>query len=125
MFVIRAFRNVFASLWSIILPVLRLFGWVFAIGAVTTLIVQHGHVATDGSAVSVFNSPSLIDHWRTLAPSSLDATADWFDTRQVSVLWDPILTTLLGPPMWIVFAVLAALLLYATRQQQRVNVYAN
>ncbi|MEM1306657.1 MAG: hypothetical protein AAGG99_03955 [Pseudomonadota bacterium] len=125
----RMIRGLLEGIWSIAQPVVRAFGWLFALAAATAFIAQTGRAAlapgTDTPATNSMHAWSLLDHWQRLAPDSLAAAIAAIETATAPFVWDPVLSTLLGQPMWLTFAVLAAVLLFLSRRRNRISVFAN
>ena len=69
-------------------------------------------------------SASLLDHLTTFTPS-LIASIKNSTSEMNSVLWDPVLTSVLNLPAWLLFAILAILSGYAGRPRHQVRIFIN
>lgn len=72
-----------------------------------------------------FAKTALGRHWFDLHPPSLNALQAFVERYISTVLWDPVLITLLQTPTWIVCFVLATALYFLGRKRRRTNIYAN
>jgi hypothetical protein len=67
---------------------------------------------------------SLLDHLTTFTPSliaSIKSSISAFN----AALWDPLLTSVLNLPAWLLFAILAVLSGYAGRPRHQVRIFIN
>ena len=84
---------------------LRLAGLAFLSVAVIMAVLD----ATRSVAASSLVFTSLGDSWTWASPASLQATRAFLEQRGDPLLWDPVMTSLIGLPGWLVFLLLAFL----------------
>lgn len=70
-------------------------------------------------------STPLVEHWSSLAPSSLEASKKAVQRNLDPLIWDVGVLKLLNLPAWALFAGLGIMLAYIGRRRRRVNVFAN
>jgi hypothetical protein len=58
--------------------------------------------------------------WLSLAPDSYQSVQDWAGFN-LSVLWDPVATTILAAPAFVSSGVLGVLLLFVSRKRKKKN----
>ncbi len=68
---------------------------------------------------------SFLDHWQSLHPHSLQGAKSAIETKLHPSLWDPVLTSVLGLPAWLVLGAIGVLLFYLGRKRTRLNIYTN
>jgi hypothetical protein len=100
---------------------LRFVSSVFLLVAAVILVADLTHART---AVAPSAWISLAKHWSLLAPQSLAAAQRSLQATS-SLLWDPLVKSLLAVPAWLVFASLGAACGYAGRRRRRVNIFTN
>lgn len=118
---LRAIRDRVTALMQPPTLLFKCTGWLFLLAAVISLAVD-GTNATLGSG-SMFIS--LWQHWTNVAPGIMAASRKAISTSLHPLVWDPGIKTLLTPPGWLSFGLLAALLLYAGRRRKRIEVFIN
>jgi hypothetical protein len=91
----------------------RIIGCLFLIVAAIALL-RDGLNFYDTRRIVLLSSDQL---WETLGPSSFEATKLWGDTS-APILWDPVITTILALPTFIVAAVIGVLILLGSRKQR-------
>ena len=124
MFLVRALRAVFESLWAVLQPALRFFAWVFAVAATFAIIRDWSQPLQrdDGRE----GGRSLAEQLSVLAPDNYAGFVSRMEASPVaSWIWDPWLATVFAAPMWLSFSAFAALLFFLSRQRKRVTVFAN
>ncbi|HEX4891665.1 MAG TPA: hypothetical protein VFV47_00140 [Hyphomicrobiaceae bacterium] len=84
-------------------------------------LVYDGTRALAGSGLVI---TSVIDHWQTMAPASLEA-AKGAIARVHPVVWDAALLRLLKLPAWLVVGVFGFLLAWLGRKRQRATIFMN
>jgi hypothetical protein len=67
----------------------------------------------------------LGQQWSSLSQSSFEAARIWVETNIAPMLWDPVITTILQAPAWIVFGVVGAALYWLGRKRRPVEVFIN
>ena len=68
---------------------------------------------------------SLIGHIGQFFPSVLSAVQASVERAAGAAMWDPVLTSILSMPTFILFALLAAVCGYASRRRRKLSIYAN
>jgi hypothetical protein len=104
------------------MPVLRFLASLFALVAVVALVAD----ATPAwNGTGPFKTHSVIGYWTELAPSSMVAARATVSNVTSPLVWNPVLTTVLGLPMSGLFAGLAVVCGYFGRRRQQLNVHVN
>ena len=67
----------------------------------------------------------LGQQWSSLSQSSFEAARTAVETNVAPMLWDPVITTILQAPAWIVFGVIGAALYWLGRKRRPVEVFIN
>jgi hypothetical protein len=65
------------------------------------------------------------EQWRALSPETLEDVKTWLQTSVSPVLWDPVMTTILHAPTWVVFGILGVLLYWLGQKRKPVEVFIN
>ena len=102
--------------------ILRLLGVWLMLLAIVALIYDGTRVLADNGALGF---TSLGEHWFAIHPASLNATQAGIERHVAPFLWDPVMTTLLLLPAWVVVGGLGALLYLLGYRRKRLNVYTN
>ena len=102
---------------------LRFVGALFALLAVVALVSDFTPRAKADTGRPRF--ATLQSLWSDLAPQSLAATRRTVQTRTSTVLWDPVITSVIGLPVWLSLGALAGGLLYAGRRRHKVEIFVN
>jgi hypothetical protein len=84
-------------------------------------LVYDGTRALAGSGLVI---TSVIEHWQTMAPASLEAVKAAI-ARVHPVVWDAALLRLLKLPAWLVVGICGLLLAWLGRKRQQANVFVN
>ena len=96
----------------------RILGWVFLAGALFALGYEISESVKDGAYLSV----ALGQLWHDFRPTSLLTVQDWVqkdDYSGLPWLWDPVISTVLRWPGWIVLGAAGAGLLFLFRRRAR------
>jgi hypothetical protein len=101
---------------------LRLLGSWSLIVAIVALVADLTRSLALGGGISF---TTLGKQWFDLGRSSLDAVHAALERHAGPWAWDPIATSVLQTPTWVVFATLGLLLYIAGRRRERVNIFAN
>jgi hypothetical protein len=104
------------------MAVLRFLASLFALIAVVALVADMTP-ALDGTGV--FKAHSVIGYWTELAPASLVATRANIDAMTFPWVWNPLVLSVLGVPMSILFAGLAVACGYLGRRREQMKVHVN
>jgi len=102
--------------------ILRLLGMWLMLLAVVALVYDGTRMLADGSGV-VFTS--LGEHWYAIDPASLNAAQAAVQRHVSPVLWDPVITTILLLPAWIVIGGLGALFYLLGYRRKKLDVFTN
>lgn len=101
---------------------LRFLASLFALIAVVALIAD-ATPALNGTGP--FEAHSVISYWSELAPASLAATRANIIALTFPWVWNPVLLSLLGAPMSVLFGALALACGYFGRRRQQMKMYVN
>ena len=118
----RIVRGVLWLVWAIMRPSLRFISAVLLIATVMTLTadVTRWQIGADGPLFL-----SLAHHLETAAPSTYVAVAGAITQSLHPAVWNYGILPLLSVPAWLLFAVLAGGIAYASREPKRINVFVN
>jgi len=89
---------------------MRLIFRLLALVALAVAVVMAVVDATRTIAADAWTFTPLGESWRAQFPDSLLSLQRFMEAYGVSFLWDPVMTTILSLPGWLVFAVLAFVL---------------
>jgi hypothetical protein len=104
------------------LALFRLLGvWLLLLAMVATVIDATKSLASGGTWIVT----PMIEQWRDLSPLTLEAAKQSVETNVGPVLWDPIITSILTAPTWIIFGVLGFGLYWLGRKRRPVEVFIN
>jgi hypothetical protein len=104
------------------LVLLRIFGvWLLLLAMVAAVIDATKSLAGGGAWVVT----PMGDQWRALSPETLEDVKSWIDTSVSPILWDPVMTTVLHAPTWVVFGILGVLLYWLGQKRKPVEVFIN
>lgn len=102
--------------------VLRFIGSLFLLGMVIAFTADISRPSRPQGAPMF---ASIHKHWSDLAPSSLTAAQKAVSARTHPVVWNPMITSVLGIPAFLTFGVLAGGCLYLGRRRRRVEIFVN
>ncbi len=102
--------------------ILRLLGVWLMLLAVIALVYDGTRMLADNGAL-VFTS--LGEHWYSIHPQSLNTAQAGIERHVAPFLWDPVITTILLLPAWIVVGGLGALLYLLGYRRKRLDVFTN
>jgi hypothetical protein len=102
--------------------ILRLLGVWLMLLAVVALVYDGTRMLADNGAL-VFTS--LGEHWFTIHRESLNAAQAGIERHVAPFLWDPVMTTILLLPAWLVVGGLGALLYLLGYRRKRIDVFTN
>jgi len=120
--VLRMISGLASIILGVLRPALRFLGAILLLAAVIALTSDLTRWQTVGNW---WHFDSLGYHIATLAPQTLKSVGAAISRATHPWLWDPILTSLLAWPAWILFTALGALLIYAGRERKRINIFIN
>ena len=118
----RCVVNLGLMVWTFVRPSLRFVSAALVVAAMIalTIDVTRWQTGVDGPLFL-----SLEQQIRAAAPATLDGIGAALSAGLHPVLWDPVLTSVLGLPAWISLIVLALLLAYGARERRQVNIFIN
>jgi hypothetical protein len=101
---------------------LRLLGvWLLLVAMVAAVVDATKSLAGGGAWVVT----PMGEQWKQLAPEMLEASKAWIETNAGPILWDPVITTILQAPTWVVFGILGVLLYWLGQKRKPVEVFIN
>jgi hypothetical protein len=104
------------------LMLLRIFGvWLLLLAMVAAVVDATKSLAGGGAWVVT----PMGEQWQVLSPDSLAASKAWIETNAGKFLWDPVMTTILHAPTWVVFGILGVLLYWLGQKRKPVEVFIN
>jgi hypothetical protein len=104
------------------LVLLRIFGvWLLLLAMVAAVIDATKSLAGGGAWVVT----PMGEQWRALSPETLADVKAWIETSVSPVVWDPVMTTILHAPTWVVFGILGVLLYWLGQKRKPVEVFIN
>lgn len=68
---------------------------------------------------------TLLGHIQRTMPTFFESLKDMVSAPANGLLWDPLMTSILAHPTWVIFLVLAFILGYAGRPLHRVEIFTN
>lgn len=102
--------------------ILRLTGvWLMLLAVVAVVYDGTRMLANNGEIAFT----SLGEHWYSLHPSSLNLAQAAIERHVAPFLWDPVITTILLLPAWLVAGVLGALIYLLGYRRKRLEVFTN
>jgi len=90
--------------------------------AVVALVYDGTRMLADNGAI-VFTS--LGEHWYNIDAASLNAAQAGIERNLAPFLWDPVITTILLLPAWVVVGGLGALLYLLGYRRKKLDVFTN
>jgi hypothetical protein len=104
------------------LILLRIFGvWLLLLAMVAAVVDATKSLAGGGTWVVT----PMGEQWQALNTDSLAATKAWVGTNLGPFVWDPVMTTILHAPTWVVFGILGVLLYWLGQKRKPVEVFIN
>ena len=104
------------------LILLRIFGvWLLLLAMVAAVVDATKSLAGGGAWVVT----PMAEQWQALNADSLAATKAWVGTNLGPFVWDPVMTTILHAPTWVVFGILGVLLYWLGQKRKPVEVFIN
>ncbi len=101
---------------------LRLIGvWLMLLAVVALVYDGTAMLANNGTIVFT----SLGEHWFALHPASLNSAQAGIERHVAPFLWDPVVTTLLLLPAWVVAGGLGALVYMTGYRRKKLEIYTN
>jgi len=90
--------------------------------AVVALVYDGTRILADDGRL-VFTS--LGEHWYSIDPASLNTAQAGIERHVAPFLWDPIISTILLTPAWIVAGILGALIYLLGYRHKKLDIYTN
>ena len=115
-------KGCFRALWALIRPALKVVSFVLLLAAIIALTSDVTRWQT-GAEGPMFES--LASTLTQTAPASFHGLGELISLRVHPIAWDPILTSVLGLPAWIVLFGLAIGLGLAARERKEVDIFIN
>ena len=104
------------------LVLLRILGvWLLLLAMVAAVIDATKSLAGGGAWVVT----PMGEQWQALNAESLAATKTWMETTLGPVFWDPVMTSILQAPTWVVFGILGVLFYWLGQKRKPVEVFIN
>ena len=101
---------------------LRIVGvWLLLVAMVAAVVDATKSLAGGGAWVVT----PMGQQWQALSAKTFDDARVAVQTHASPFLWDPILTTILGAPTWVVFGILGVLLYWLGQKRKQVEVFIN
>ena len=101
---------------------MRFLAALFALFALISLASDISRPVADGQSLG---SMSLLQHMQTLTPTFVAALQRTIENATASFVWDPLLTSVLSLPAWLIFLALAAGAGFLGRPRRRVRIFVN
>lgn len=101
---------------------LRFLAALFALFALIAFAADISRPPVDGESLG---ATSLLQHLEMLAPSFVTTLQRSIGQGISPLLWNPILTSVLSLPAWVVFTLLAVASGFLGRPRRRVRIFAN
>lgn len=100
---------------------LRFLSALFALLAVLAVTADWSRPAGDGTSGAI----SLLEYLSVFTPSMIASAKSSIGSSLGAAAWDPVMTTILGLPAWLIFAVVAVIAGYAGRPRRAVRIFIN
>jgi hypothetical protein len=101
---------------------MRFLSALFALFALIAFAADISRPAMDGQA---FGSMSLLQHMQALAPAFITALQHTIENSAGTAAWDPLITSVLSLPAWLIFLLLALGAGLLGRPRQRIRIFVN
>ena len=104
------------------LMLLRILGvWLLLLAMVAAVIDATKSLAGGGAWVVT----PMGEQWQALSPETLQDAKLAIETNVSPLLWDPVTTTILHAPTWVVFGILGVLVYWLGQKRKPVEVFIN
>ena len=101
---------------------LRLLGvWLLLLAMVAAVVDATKSLAGGGAWVVT----PMGEQWQALSPETLKGAKEAIETHAGPFLWDPVMTTILDAPTWVVFGILGVFLYWLGQKRKPVEVFIN
>jgi hypothetical protein len=95
--------------------------WLLLLAMVAAVIDATKSLGGGGTWVAT----PMLDEWTALSPESLAASKAAVVAYTTPYVWDPVLTTIMHAPTWVVFGVLGIGLYWLGQKRKPAEVYIN
>jgi len=102
--------------------VLRVLGVWLMLLAVVALVYDGTRMLADNGTLAF---TSVGEHWYSIHPASLNAAQAGIERHVAPFLWDPVVTTILLLPAWLVVGGLGALFYLLGYRRKKLDVFTN
>ncbi len=104
------------------LTLLRIFGvWLLLLAMVAAVVDATKSLAGGGAWVVT----PMGEQWQELSPETLQDAKAAIETNVSPFMWDPVMTTILHAPTWVVFGILGVLFYWLGQKRKPVEVFIN
>ena len=104
------------------LILLRFIGvWLLLVAMVAAVVDATKSLAGGGTWVVT----PMGEQWKAINAPSLDAAKAWVVGHAGPFVWDPVISTILNAPTWVVFGILGVLLYWLGQKRKPVEVFIN
>ena len=101
---------------------LRIMGvWLLLLAMVAAVVDATKSLAGGGAWVVT----PMGQQWQALSPETLRDAKAAIESSVSPVVWDPVMTTILDAPTWVVFGILGVLLYWLGQKRKQVQVFIN
>jgi hypothetical protein len=101
---------------------MRFLAALFALFALIAFAADISRPVVDGQSQGAI---SLLQHMQTLAPSFVTAIERTIEHSTSTFVWDPVLTSILSLPAWLIFLAFAVGAGFLGRPRRRVRIFVN
>ncbi len=101
---------------------LRILGLWLVLAATVALVVDGTKSMAGGGEFVV---TELGEQWRTFNPQSLQNTKVMIERDVHPMLWNPVITSILATPTWVVLGLLGIFVFWIGRKRERIEVFTN
>lgn len=102
---------------------LRIIGGWFLLAAVIALV--YDGTKTLGSGDGEIVMTPLGQHWFNIHAASLNISQAAIERHVAPWLWDPVITSILTTPAWVVFTILGFAFYFMGRRRKKIDIFAN
>jgi hypothetical protein len=101
---------------------LRIMGvWLLLLAMIAAVVDATKSLAGGGAWVVT----PMGQQWQALSPETLRDAKAAIESSVSPMVWDPVMTTILDAPTWVVFGILGVLLYWLGQKRKQVEVFIN